>query len=131
MHNEEGKLFEAVFHKLLALGVIVVSVAAVVWIVWAIARASQISNDAATPPEPPAVDDSAMLRAPIDEAPLANVRPTIPGQGDRSTGVGSPDRMIALTVRPVAVLVNRVHGRLPAIVQKAAADAAFFGGGPS
>jgi len=130
MHNEEGKLFEAVFHKLLALGVVIIAVAAVVWIIWAIARTSEITNEAAMPPEP-AADGSSLLQAPPDETPLANVRPTMPGQDGRATGVGNPDRMIALTLRPVALLVSRVNSRLPSIVEKAAADAAFFVDGPS
>jgi hypothetical protein len=130
MHNEEGKLFEAVFYKLLGLGVAIVAIAAVVWIVWAIARTSAITNEAAPSPEP-TVEGATLGPAPVDEAPLANVRSTMPFHAGRAAQVGSADRMVALTLRPVAAVVSHMNGRLPSIVEKAAADAAFFGGGPS
>ena len=130
MHNDEGKLFEAVFHKLLALGIAVVALAAVVWIIWAIVRTSAITNEGSQSREPRA-DGSSMQQAPRYEALLASVRATAPRQSSQPAKVGSADAMVALTLRPVAALVSRVNSRLPSLVGKVAADAAFFVGGPS
>jgi len=46
MHNEEGRLFEAVFYKLLSLGVVIIALATLVWLVWAVVRTCEITDDA-------------------------------------------------------------------------------------
>jgi len=110
MHNEEGKLFDTVFHKLLSLGVAFIAVAAVVWFVWAIARMSAITRDA---PQP--------------EAPAEAVHET-PG------GTASADAMIELIMHPMASFAARTTERLdrfPHALVGATADAFFFAGGPS
>lgn len=124
MHNEEGKLFDAVFHKLLALGVAIVALAALVWFIWAIARTSAITNDASQPAAPAG---SSMRQAPVDAPPLANTRRNARAE------VAPPDTMIELFFRPVASLVAGIRARLerlPPELARPARDAAFFVGGP-
>jgi hypothetical protein len=127
MHNEEGKLFDAVFHKLLGLGVAIIALAALVWFIWAIARTSAITNDASQPAAP-AGGGSSMHQSPADVPPLANARHAARAR------VAPPDRMIELFFRPVASLVAGVHAwldRLPPALAHPARNAAFFAGGPS
>jgi hypothetical protein len=127
MHNDEGKLFDAVFHKLLGLGVAIVALAAVVWFVWAIARTSAITHEASQP-EAPAEAGSSMRQAPAEPAALGSTRATVPGK------VAPADTMIELFIRPVVSLAARVCGhldRLPPALSRTAGDAAFFIGGPS
>ncbi|MBN1919120.1 MAG: hypothetical protein JW889_14540 [Verrucomicrobia bacterium] len=120
MHNKEGALFGAVFYKLLSLGIVVISVALVVWIIWAIVRTSAITTEAAEPK----ADGSAEVSPPPASAgdpPLANVR---------LVGPGKPDRIIEVLLVPVArslAALDEHLGRLSGL----AADAGFFCGGPS
>ena len=118
MHNDEGKLFDLVFHKLLALGVAVVAAAALVWMVWATVRAAAITREA-SPPKAPADAGSSVPGAPDEAIALAG---------------GEPHAMIELFVGPLTSLAARAAERLeraPRALARAAVDAAFFGGGPS
>jgi len=127
MHNEEGTLFDLVFHKLLALGVVLIAVAALVWIIWATVRAGAITRDASQP-EAPADAGSSMLGGPGEAMPLANSRAAA------HAGGGTPHAMVKLLIRPLALLAARAADRLdrlPQALARAAADAAFFAGGPS
>jgi hypothetical protein len=125
MHNDEGKLFEAVFHKLLTLGIVVVSVAVVVWIVWAIVRMSAITDEATGPASPRGAEtllDPAPAGAPL----LANVRSVRQAR----TEPGEPDRIIELLLVPVArglAALDEHLDRLPGLL----GDAGFFCAGPS
>ena len=109
MHNEEGKLFDAVFHKLLSLGVALIAAAAVVWFIWATARTCAITREA-SPPEMPADANSMLRQAPGETA--------------------SADAMIKLFLRPMARAAGRVD-RLPRSLAETTADAVFFAAGPS
>ena len=139
MHNEEGKLFDAVFHKLLALGVAIIAAAAVVWFIWAIVRTSAITHDASQP-QAPAGAGSSMREAPDEARSLANarvtardVRVTVPAEAAVPAHVGDPDKMIELFIRPMALLAARVNGQLdqlPRALARTTTDTAFFIGGP-
>jgi len=109
MHNEEGKLFDAVFYKLLSLGVALIAAAAIVWFIWATARMGAITRDA-SPPETPADANSMSQQAP-GETPSA-------------------DAMIKLFLCPMARAAGRLE-RLPHGLAETTADAVFFAGGPS
>jgi hypothetical protein len=125
MHNDEGTLFNAVFYKLLTLGVVIVSVAAAVWIVWAIVRMSAITNEAAGS-ETGRGADTSLVPAAGHERLLADAH----AAGPARSGTGEPDRIIALLLGPVArglVALDEHLDRVPGLV----ADAAFFSGGPS
>jgi hypothetical protein len=118
MHNEEGKLFDLVFHRLLALGVALVTAAALVWMVWATVRAASITREAPMP------------RAPADGGSLA------PRAPDKATALAgdAPNPMIRLVVGPLTALADRAAGRLdrvPRALARVATDFAFFVGGPS
>jgi hypothetical protein len=118
MHNEEGKLFDLVFHKLLALGVVIVTAAALVWMVWATVRAAAITREA-SPPKTPADAGSLRPGAPDEGMALASAR---------------PHAAVELLVRPLTSLADRAADRLdrvPHMLAHAARDAAFFVGGPS
>lgn len=122
MHdNDEGKLFDAVFHKLLALGVTVIAVAALVWMVWAVARMSAITSEGSET-NAPAGAGSSKWDGPGGAGPLAHAR------------VRAPGGEVGLFIRPAAWMAARVTERLdrfPSALADAAADAAFFAGGPS
>jgi len=126
MHNDEGKLFDAVFNKLLALGIVIASVAVVVWIVWAIVRTSAITNEVSQQKADCGAEmlpGYARAGAPL----LANIRSAKTGV---SAERGDPGPIIELLLGPVtrglAVLDKRLD-TLPGLV----ADAAFFSVGPS
>jgi hypothetical protein len=128
MHNEEGKLFDAVFHKLLTLGVVVVSVAALVWLAWAVVRMGQITHDA-SPPEAVGNTEQSTGHTPEHGAMLAGTRRAAP-----PLEIGIPDEMIDVLFRPIASLagaIDRRVSRFPSALARAAEDAAFFRDGPS
>ncbi len=124
MHNEEGQLLEKVFHRLLSVGVMIISLAVLVWFVWAIVRTCEITDDASQP-RAPAGTSSSMQHTPAQKPPLAHVRITGPE--------GNPGKLIKLCFRPVASFATRIDrclDRLPGAVAVATEDAAFFTDGP-
>jgi hypothetical protein len=133
MHNEEGQLLEKVFHRLLSLGVVIVSLAVLVWLVWAVVRTCQITNDAAQPGTSTETG-SLMQETPGQKPPLANVRAPGSEAAEPAAQPGNPGKLVKLCFRPVASLAGRIDGgldRLPRAVASAAENTAFFADGPS
>lgn len=129
VHNQEGKLFDAVFHKLLALGVVVISAAALVWLVWAVVRACEITDEASQP-----ATGSSMHRAPAQKPPLTQGRAANSDAATPAAQLAASGRLIKLCFGPAALIaarIDRCFDRLPRAVAVAAEDAAFFRGGPS
>ena len=123
MHNEEGKLFDAVFHKLLALGMAVIALALVVWLVWTIARTSAITHDASQSEAAHGASSALPPPAPVPPAPLASVR-----AGPASVHA-PPGAMIRMLIRPMASATAWLE-RLSRALTFTVADAVFFAGGP-
>ena len=125
MHNDEGRLFDAVFHRLLTLGVVIATVAMLVWIVWAIVRVSAITNET-TKPEAGRAAETSLGPAATHARLLADLRAVRQSRPEP----GEPDRVIELLLVPVArglAALDEHLDLLPGLV----ADASFFSGGPS
>ena len=132
MHNKEGRLFEAVFHTLLSLGVVIISLAVLVWLVWAVVRTCEITNDAAQPGASTGTGSS-MQDNPAQKPPLAHVRATNSEAAAPSAQLAGSSRLIKLCFGPVASVAGRIDrcfDRLPRALAGATQEAAFFHGGP-